>query len=404
MATFKKTVLLTDGKILSFDTPVELETFFFENVHLLIPLLQNCQIHPEEIPESLLAVKDVSGISVFDVCLQRLQEPVKEIRTQVSSSGNYALVLVNQKEKIQTGYASRAWYLAKNRKLQKAFLKNFTILRLADKNGFSVAHHAAQHGRLSTKVMVPEILCLVDNNGFAVAHALAQQGDLPESALTTEILSLSTIQKQTLYHFLARGRIFPKRFMTKEILCLADISGWSVAHELARKKALPEEYIDEEIICLKTSTPNNPGFAKHWYVAHVLAETDCLPKKFRTETYFKLSDSDGLTVAHVSAFSGTLHKSDITPQILLLKTKRGKFVLDVLIENRNLFPELLSLPWDKKTSSIFDYLTKNENYKIQTFDEATQNYLYQIITAFLRQEELKKFQHIEIENVYAIER
>lgn len=117
---------------------------------------------------------------------------------------------------------------------------------VADDDGVTVAHYAAQHnGLLSEDFDQWE---LRDNRGTTVAHEAAYTGTLP---VGFDRWDMANETGQTVAHVLARGGDLPEGFDRWE---MADKYGDTVAHAAAVCRELPED-VSDEILRLK----NNNG-------------------------------------------------------------------------------------------------------------------------------------------------
>ena len=68
-----KKIELTDGTALTIE---ELATPDRAGNPRVMTLLREKKLNPEDVPEKLLILKDCSGMSVLDVCIERFREPV----------------------------------------------------------------------------------------------------------------------------------------------------------------------------------------------------------------------------------------------------------------------------------------------------------------------------------------
>ena len=150
----------------------------------------------------------------------------------------------------------------------------------------------------------------------------------------------------------------------KNILILGDKGQYPVACELARNKKLPEEMITEDILKIE----RHDG----WNVACILAEHNLLPEWAKYDKdILMLVYNNGNFVLHKLAERGALPLEMMTPE--LLRNKRlGYSVLDILVRHRHLNPEILELPWDRKTY-VFEHVQEMEFQK--TMDEEDLSYI-----------------------------
>jgi len=174
------------------------------------------------------------------------------------------------------------------------------ILKSADREGWTVAHIAAEHGQQFTD---PEILKLANRDGWTVAHTAAEHG---QQFTNPEILRLADGGGRSVAHVAA---VAGQQFTDPEILKLANSVGWTVAHVVAEHG---QQFTDQEILKLA----NRDG----WTVAHASVRTG---QQFTDPEILKLADKAGRTVAHVAAEHG---QQFTDREILKLADKGGRTV------------------------------------------------------------------------------
>ena len=76
-------IQLTDHTKITFDELIAQKTSLSENLPKIIRLLREKKLNPEDVPKELLFLKDESGTSVLDVCIERFREPVADERGRI---------------------------------------------------------------------------------------------------------------------------------------------------------------------------------------------------------------------------------------------------------------------------------------------------------------------------------
>ncbi len=195
-----KGIQFIDGTEMTFD---ELTTVDCHGTPYVMMLLRKKLLNPEDVPEELLPLKDNSGASVLDVCIERFKEPIPDNKGRI---------------------VPRVFHLTKSNecKLPMHFREVTTILAIAREDGWTVAHNMALWKYLPSKMMTEEILSLVDNFKCSVAYLVVL-------VFNNEIY-LEQIKKY------------------KKLLTLGDGCGEFVAHVLAKRGELPIESMTEEIL------------------------------------------------------------------------------------------------------------------------------------------------------------
>jgi len=120
--------------------------------------------------------------------------------------------------------------------------------------GTKVAHKMASEN--SFEGIIPfEVMKIADDDGWSVAHQLAFSKHFRPELFKKEILEIRDLQGKSVAQILAErmqeGDTVPKELLDKDILTLQDIKGWSVAHELAGKCLLTEENVPKSVLNLK---------------------------------------------------------------------------------------------------------------------------------------------------------
>lgn len=113
--------------------------------------------------------------------------------------------------RIYTEVLGELFELARKRSSFQDALLNYSILRLADQSGWTVAHALARHGSPEIQINLANrsnVLTLRNNWGWSVAHELARE------AMDLEVLRI----------------LLSSSYITR----LTNIDGHAVAHELAR--------------------------------------------------------------------------------------------------------------------------------------------------------------------------
>lgn len=127
------------------------------------------------------------------------------------------------------------------------FFEDVNILKIANKNGWTIAHEQAKRGWTTEN---EEILCLADYKGISVAHVQAKKGWTTNNK---KILQLADFFGITVAHYQV---LFNKQWEThdKDILRIADRRKWSVAHALAYDRS--NWYTDDPDILALTNINN----------------------------------------------------------------------------------------------------------------------------------------------------
>ncbi len=124
--------------------------------------------------------------------------------------------------------------------------RNRDILLLGNGQGDYVAHVLVQSGRLLVESMTEEILKLKDRNGCTLAYHAAWYDSFPEWAKRRkDILILGNSRKDYVAHVLARNGKLPEKSMTPDILKLKDSDGRTVLSVI-----ISERYLSPEILML----------------------------------------------------------------------------------------------------------------------------------------------------------
>ena len=170
----------------------------------------------------------------------------------------------------------------------------------------------------------------------------------------------------------------PLYFMLiKEVLTTYNEDNWLVAHSLAENRFLPEQMMTRDIL----ERCDRYGYS----VAYAAATGRILPSSARLDPdILLLGNGQRDYVAHVLARNGELPIKSMTPGILRLKDRDNYTVLDTLIRNRKLTPQILQLPWDDK-KRIFELMQDNKFrntspaiYYLDYIDAVLKNfYIYQ---------------------------
>ena len=243
----------------------------------VMTLLREKRLNPEDVPEELLYLKDNSGTSVLDVCIERFKEPLSDDDGQI---------------------VPRALFLAGkiDGRLPLHFREIKEILRIAREDGWTVAHEMASSGYLPKRMMTKEILKLTDASGCAVAYHAARWKHFPKWATKRkDILLLGDGRGDYVAHELTRWGKLPSEMMTEDILKLKNKDGCTVAYSLARINLLPDWLGRNKNILLL-------GDGKGSYVAHALAWKGKLPSEMMTEDILELQDQNGCAVAYDAAW------------------------------------------------------------------------------------------------------
>ncbi len=360
-----KKIKLTDGVEL---TLKELAVTDRNGTPCVMTLLRKKKLNPENIPEELLPLKDESGTSVLDVCIERFKEPVINNRGQTVPR---ALSLANK-------FGCR---------FPLHFRSIREILAIANKDGWSVAHEAASQRFLPKNMITEEILFWTDTTGCSVAYHAAMWNSLPEWAQRRrDILLLGNGQGDYVAHVLAQFGKLPSEMMTEDILSLTDNIACSVAYYIIERNCLPDYAKRCRDILLLGNGQGN-------YVAHVLAKRGELPSEMMTEDFLKLKNRDGCFVAYYAAYNnslpnwakrrkdililgngqgdyvahvlarfGQLSVESMTKEILTLKNIHKQTVFSALVSGRHLSPEILQLSWEENTK-IFEYMRSKQFQK-----------------------------------------
>ena len=291
-----KNIQLTDGTTMTFDELISPDS---NGTPYVITLLQERKLNPEDVPEELLSLKNNSGTSVFNICIERFKEPVID---------DYGKTL------------PRALSLASKQscKLPLYFRENREVIAIAREDGWTVAHEIASQGLLPKNMMTEEILSWTDNIGCAVAYHVAEQGLM-------DILMLDDSQRDCIAHMTVRLKKPTEKNIAPEILKVTNGNRCSIAYHVAERNPFP-------------------NWAKH------------------DKNILLLGNGQGDYVAHVLAQRGYLPLEMMTPDILLLKKKNGTTVLFTLVAGRRLSLEILLLPLNKNTK-VFEYLLSKEFQK-----------------------------------------
>ena len=294
-------VKLTDGTELTFN---KLAVTDLHDTPYVMMLLREKKLNSEDVPEELLSLKDNSGTSVLDICIERFKESVPDNNGRIMP---------------------RVFHLMNSNKckLPLHFRKVKEILRIARENGWSVAHEMASLGYFSPEMMIEDILKLTNASGCSVAYYAAKYTFFPDWAKRRrDILLLGDGQGTLVAHVLVEREKLPSEMMTEEVLKLTDASGCTVAYYAAVWKLLPDWAKRRKDILLL-------GNGKGDYVAHVLARRGILPVEMMTKN------------------------------ILCLENKKGITVLAALVSGRHLSPEILMLPWGRNTK-VFEHLLSEQ--------------------------------------------
>jgi len=217
-----KKIKLVDNTEITFE---ELALSDSNGIPHVMTLLQEKRLNPEDVPEELLSLKNNSSISVLNVCIERLKEPVPDNDGQI---------------------VPRALFLANKHGcgLPLHFRKVKEILRIARENGWSVAHEMASQNLLPESMMTEEILSLTNDTGYAVAYAAAWHDSLPGWAKRRkDILLLGNGQGDYVVHELARNGKLPVEMMTPDILHLENKNGITVFSAIVFGKHLSPEIL-----------------------------------------------------------------------------------------------------------------------------------------------------------------
>ncbi len=217
-----KKICLIDGTEL---TIKELAAPDLHGTPRVMTLLREKQLNPENVSEELLSLKDQSGTSVLNVCIERFKEPV--------SNENGSIV-------------SRALFLTEKQRcsLPLHFRKVREILTITNENGWSIAHEMALSGSLPKSMMTKEILQLTTWNGCSVAYHAALWNSLPDWAKwCRDILLLGNGQGNYVAHMLAKNGKLPTEMMTPDILKLQNSDGQTVLFVLVSERHLSREIL-----------------------------------------------------------------------------------------------------------------------------------------------------------------
>jgi hypothetical protein len=157
---------------------------------------------------------------------------------------------------------------------QSSIVNDFSVLRLADASGNTVAHKLAENHSAwlqSDAVKSSKVLFLANNNGWTVAHWLAQfqpEWLLSDAAKSPEILRLASNIGYTVAHWLAQYQpewLQSDAAKSPDILMLTSNIGYTVAHLLAQYQP---EWLQSEA----ATSPEILRLAdkQNWSVAYVI--------------------------------------------------------------------------------------------------------------------------------------
>ena len=362
-----KKIRLTDGTKL---TLKELAAPDVSGSPRVITLLKEKKLNPEDVQEELLMLTDSSGMSVLDLCIKKFREPVRNKHKKFIPR---ALHLAGSSGKPGTCLLP----------LHFRMIKQILMLAdLADRYGNAVAHKLAERDLLPEEMMTEEILTLENKDGCSVAYLLAGINQLPEWAKRNkDILMLGNKSKYPVACELVRNKQLPEERMTKDILMLANHDSYSVAwilairntlpewakrdtdilmlgkdklsvaYALARNGQLPVEMMTEDILMLREYNG--------WTVACYLAEHNLLPEWAKhSRSILSLKKRSGKLLARILAGKGGLPLEMMTPE-MLQSIHDYYTVLDILVKDRHLTPEILALSWNESTR-VFEHLQKKE--------------------------------------------
>ena len=221
-----KRIKLTDGTKMTFD---ELAVMDPNGTPYVMTLLREKLLNPEDVPEELLYLKDKSGASALDLCIERFKEPVPYFRTPYPNV-QYVQRIVELIDCINTP-------------LPKYFKKIKRILIITNENNWSIAHSLAIRKDLPVEMMTEDILTLSDDNNCFVASLVAFRRQLPDWAKKRiDILKLSNSDKESLVaQILVNLNDFPSDMIIPEVLQLKNIRGLTVLHSFVKNKRLTKK-------------------------------------------------------------------------------------------------------------------------------------------------------------------
>lgn len=103
-------------------------------------------------------------------------------------------------------------------------------LKIANEEGWTVAHELSKFCSLPKQSISPEYVFLADSEGWTVGHLLALNGLLPKKYMTKKVLKTKDFDDYTIAHCLAENGNLPKKFWNSSIFSLQTFYGFTVAH------------------------------------------------------------------------------------------------------------------------------------------------------------------------------